>query len=251
MKLKIYFTIFCLSLFVIFCPAIVKAESVDSDNDGVNDYDEENVYYTDKNNPDTDGDGFNDKAELIKGFSPHNPKPVKLEDNDADNDGLSDRMELNFHTNLINADTDGDGYIDGDEIKNGFDPLNKEKKLLTKRIEVNTGKQQLSYFLGGVRMGTEKISSGKSSMPTPKGHFKIENKVTKAWSKTYGLWMPWFMGMKGGLFGIHELPVWPNGYREGANHLGTPVSHGCIRLGVGSAKKLFDWTPVGTDVYIY
>ena len=122
--------------------------------------------------------------------------------------------------------------------------------MLNKKIEVNLSKQELSYFLADVKMETFKVSTGKKSTPTPKGNFKIENKSPKAWSKAYGLWMPYFMGMKGGLFGIHELPVWPNGYREGASHLGTPVSHGCIRLGVGAAKKMYDWTPIGTEVII-
>ncbi len=44
--------------------------------------------------------------------------------NDYDNDGLSDADELNFYkTNPYNADTDGDGYQDGEEVKNGYNPL--------------------------------------------------------------------------------------------------------------------------------
>lgn len=239
------------SILIILGQPVFASEKIDNDNDGISNHDEENIYFTDANNPDTDGDGYDDKAELIKGFSPHNFKPVKLEENDQDKDGLSDRMELNFHTSLIEADTDGDGFKDGEEINNGFDPLSKEKILLKKRIEINLKKQELSNFLGGVRMETFRVSSGMASMPTPKGSFKIDSKSPKAWSRSYGLWMPWFMGMRGGIFGIHELPVWPNGYREGENHLGTPVSHGCIRLGVGPAEKLFKWTPIGTEVFIY
>ena len=54
--------------------------------------------------------------------------------------------------------------------------------------------------------------------------------------KAYGLWMPFWLGLDRGRIGIHELPVWPSGYREGEDHLGKAVSHGCIRLGVGSAS---------------
>jgi hypothetical protein len=236
-------------LTVLIVPAVVRAASLDSDNDGLTD-DQEKIIGTDPLNPDTDGDGFNDGDEIKKGYSPLNSKQVKLEKSDVDNDGLSDRMELNFHTLLNNPDTDGDGFSDGDEIKNGFDPLSKAKKKLTKKIEINLDKQELSYFLSDVRMETFKVSSGKKGMYTPTGHFKVDGKTPKAWSK-YGLWMPWFMSLKNGKFGIHELPIWPNGYREGADHLGKPVSHGCIRLGIGPAKKLYDWTPIGTDVLIY
>lgn len=229
----------------------VNAEFLsDQDSDGVPDKDETGVYKTDPGNSDTDGDGYNDWVELNAGYSPHNPEPVKLEDNDLDQDGLSDRMELNFGTDLANPDTDGDGYSDGEEIDNGFDPLNPERAMLPKRIEINTGRQELSYFLDGVRLGTFKVSSGKYNS-TPKGHFTINYKHPKAWSRPYGLWMPYWMGLGSGRFGLHELPVWPSGYREGEDHLGKPVSHGCVRLGVGSAEFLYNWAPKGTPVFIY
>jgi len=240
-------------LFLIFLPlnALWAGENIDSDRDAVPDEDEINIYYTNPNNPDTDGDGYSDWLELNLGYSPHNPKAgVKLEDNDYDQDGLSDRMELNFHLDLTNPDTDGDGYSDGEEIASGFDPLNKERVNLDKRIEINTGAQELSYFLSGVRMEIFPASTGKPSMPTPKGHFQVDGKSLKAWS-SYGLWMPYWMSLSNGYFGIHELPVWPNGYREGEDHLGKPVSHGCIRLGVGAAEFLYNWTPIDTPVFIY
>lgn len=231
-------------------PALANTE-LDSDNDGVPDKDEIGIYHTDPNKADTDGDGYSDWQELNSGFSPLNAAKVKLEDNDNDGDGLSDKMELNFHTDLTNPDTDGDGYKDGDEIINEYNPLNSEKVKLPKKIEINTGKEQkLYYFLNDVRMGEFKISSGKPSMFTPKGNFKIDGKVLRAWS-SYGLWMPYWMSLKNGYFGIHELPVWPDGTKEGENHLGIPVSHGCIRLGVGPAEFLYNWAPIGTAVKIY
>jgi hypothetical protein len=235
-------------VFTLCLPALAS-DIPDSDNDGLTD-DQEKIIGTDPLNPDSDSDGFKDGDEIKNGYSPLNAEKVKLEKSDVDKDGLSDRMELNFHTLLNNPDTDGDGYKDGDEIKNGFDPLSKETKKLTKKIEVNLKKQELSYFLSDVKMETFPVSTGKPSMPTPKGEFVIKNKTPKAWSKTYGLWMPYWLGIEGKNFGIHELPIWPNGYREGANHLGKPVSHGCIRLGIGPAKTLYDWTPIGTEVII-
>ncbi len=237
-------------LFIFLLPFSLKANNfLDSDLDGVPDKDEINIYFTDPNLRDTDYDGYSDWLELNSGFSPLDSRPIKLEDSDFDHDGLSDRMELNFKTNLTNKDTDGDGFLDGEEIKNFYNPLSKENKKLEKRIEINTGKQELDYFLGGVKMGTFIISSGVHGT-TPLGQHIIRNKSIKAWSP-YGLWMPYWLGLDNGRVGIHELPVWPNGYVEGEDHLGTPVSHGCIRLGHDSAEFLYNWAEVGTGVFVY
>lgn len=43
---------------------------------------------------------------------------------DLDNDGLSNLQEKKLGTNLKKADTDGDGYTDGEEVEAGHDPLN-------------------------------------------------------------------------------------------------------------------------------
>jgi len=244
LKISLVFFLFC------FSARLVSANGlIDTDGDGVPDVDEINIYHTDPNNRDTDGDGYNDSIELIFGFSPHNREAVTLDFNDYDQDGLTDRMELNFGTDLSQADTDGDGYTDGDEVLHAYDPLNRAVVKLEKRIEIDTTNQKMSNFLGGVRMNTYIISSGVNNS-TPRGHYTVVNKNPKAWS-SYGLWMPWWMGLDRGGIGIHELPVWPSGYVEGEDHLGKPVSHGCIRLGKVNSEYLYEWTPIGTKVFIY
>ncbi len=224
---------------------------LDSDKDAVPDKDEINVYFTDPFNKDTDGDGYSDWEELNSGYSPHNPKPVRLQYNDQDNDGLTDRMELNFKTNMVDPDTDGDGYLDGEEVDNGYDPLNPDPVKLPKRIEVDLNTQTMYYFLNGVKLGSFLVSSGKPSSYTPKGDYMVDDKHLRAYSHQWGLWMPYWMSIDNGYIGIHELPEWPDGTKEGENHLGTPVSHGCIRLGVGPAEFMYNWAPIGTPVYVY
>lgn len=45
---------------------------------------------------------------------------------DSDNDGLKDWQEIQlYHTDPCKADTDGDGYSDGEEIASGYDPTKK------------------------------------------------------------------------------------------------------------------------------
>jgi ABC-type transport system substrate-binding protein len=48
----------------------VNVTAIDSDNDGLSDYDEENIHGTDPENPDTDGDGINDGDEIARGSDP-------------------------------------------------------------------------------------------------------------------------------------------------------------------------------------
>ncbi|HPN54615.1 MAG TPA: L,D-transpeptidase family protein [Candidatus Moranbacteria bacterium] len=128
-----------------------------------------------------------------------------------------------------------------------------QPQILTgKYIDVSLAYQNIVIFENGKPLKAFLISSGVRGLYTPIGTFKIENKHPRAWSKNYGLWMPYWMAfLPSGEMGIHELPEWPGGYKEGANHLGTPASHGCIRLGMGSAKELYDWAEIGTPVVIH
>jgi len=46
------------------------SSSLDTDEDGISDFDEENLYNTDPTEADTDNDGFTDGVEIIRGFNP-------------------------------------------------------------------------------------------------------------------------------------------------------------------------------------
>lgn len=48
---------------------------------------------------------------------------------DSDSDGLSDAVEAALGTDPNKADSDGDTYLDKAEVLNGYDPLDKTKKL--------------------------------------------------------------------------------------------------------------------------
>lgn len=239
-----YFIIFSF----LFFPS-AQAASLDSDQDGVPNKDEINIYHTDPYNHDTDEDGYKDWRELNNGYSPLDPRPIKLEKSDFDKDGLSDRLELSFKTDLTNSDTDGDGELDGAEIEKGNNPLLGNGAKLEKSIIVDISEQKLSYFLGGIKLGEFLVSTGLPGMSTPLGKFKIDGKHLIAYSR-WNLSMPYWMSLQHGYFGFHELPVWPNGKKEGADSLGKKASHGCIRLGVGPAEFMYNWSPLGTPVLI-
>jgi hypothetical protein len=81
---------------------------VDTDSDGLTDA-EEAAAGTDPNNPDSDGDGVNDRLEVQRDdLDPTNP--------DSDGDGLNDGKELDFSCDPAVADTDGDGLSDKQEV---------------------------------------------------------------------------------------------------------------------------------------
>lgn len=64
---------------------------------------------------DSDVDGLTDVEEKISG--------TNLNVIDTDNDGLSDYEEVKiYRTNPLNADSDGDSYLDGAEVKSGYNP---------------------------------------------------------------------------------------------------------------------------------
>jgi ELWxxDGT repeat protein len=68
---------------------------------------------------DADLDGLLDTDEETEGTDPNDP--------DSDGDGLLDGAEVHAHgTNPLLADTDGDGYDDAIEIAGGSDPLDPE-----------------------------------------------------------------------------------------------------------------------------
>lgn len=227
----------------------MSSAAMDSDRDRVSDDDENFVYYTNPNNPDTDGDGYTDYEELMNDYSPH-AIGLRLDQYDFDDDGLNDKFERLLGTDIGNPDTDGDGFLDGTEFYYGYDPTNSQLGVkLPKWIEIGIKEQKLRYYLGAVPLGEFLVSTGTYQRPTPLGQFKIDGKHPRAWS-SWGLWMPWWMSIKNGWIGIHELPVWPNGVKEGVDHLGQRASHGCIRLGQGPAKQLYDWAELGTVVFI-
>ncbi len=119
-------------------------------------------------------------------------------------------------------------------------------------IEIDLSSQRMHLMEGDNYHRTFIISTGKWDMPTPIGEFQIHNHVKTAWSKRYGLYMDnWMAISSSGEYGIHQLPRWPGGKIEGTNHLGRPVSHGCVRLGPGDAEYVYDWSPNGTPVIIH
>jgi len=118
-----------------------------------------------------------------------------------------------------------------------------------KFIKIDLSEQKLQLWQNNEMVGEYAVSTGKPGMKTPTGEFRILGKEENHWSVKYHLYMPHSLRFYTDYF-IHELPYWPGGYREGEEHLGMPVSHGCVRLGIGPAKIVYDWAEIGTSMLV-
>ncbi len=95
--------------------------SKDTDHDLLSDFDEKLSFYTDEQKADTDGDGFDDFSELLRGYDAGSTNGKVM--TDTDSDGVTDAVEKKiFKSDYKLVDTDGDGIPDGDEVKNGVNP---------------------------------------------------------------------------------------------------------------------------------
>jgi lipoprotein-anchoring transpeptidase ErfK/SrfK len=118
-------------------------------------------------------------------------------------------------------------------------------------IEVSIHSQRLTAWRDGHVVFRFVISTGRPGYETPAGHYKVISKTPNAWSRKWSVWMPWAMNWYGNYF-IHQLPHYPGSKENiGASQLGTPASHGCVRVNVGDAERLFHWTGVGTPVWVH
>ena len=96
-------------------------------------------------NTDKDHDGLTKRDELALGTDPNNA--------DTDGDGLNDGEEVNkYHTNPLKVDTDGDGLSDGDEVmKYKTDPL----KVDTDGDGLSDGDEILKYKTDPLKTDTD------------------------------------------------------------------------------------------------
>lgn len=78
---------------------ITPVEHPDSDNDGLSDI-MEDVYKTDKSNPDTDGDGYLDGGEVERGYDPLIPGDARLDNLDINDLDANNPKIINWSDNL-------------------------------------------------------------------------------------------------------------------------------------------------------
>ncbi len=117
-------------------------------------------------------------------------------------------------------------------------------------ISISLESQRLRFHDRGFEAAFIPVSSGRPSSPTPPGIYSIANHFLRPYSRKANLYMPYWMAFKAPEYGLHELPEWANGAKEGAEHLGLKVSHGCVRLPVGAAQAIWTTAQDGAVVEI-
>lgn len=124
-----------------------------------------------------------------------------------------------------------------------------------KSIVVDRSDQRAFAKLGEHVVREFPISSGAPKTPTPLGTTKIEMKQeVRIGAKPPHYIMPKYMWFRAGGYGFHALPSLGNDggvfWTEARDHMGIPVSHGCVRLLPEDADWLYDFAEVGTEVTV-
>lgn len=122
-----------------------------------------------------------------------------------------------------------------------------------KRIVVDLSAQRAFAYAGEVLANSFVVSTGRAGQETAVGAYHIQNKLPTAYASTWGLQMPYWLGIywAGPLQnGFHALPILADGSQLWRGYLGTPISYGCIVLSPEDAQWLYNWAEVGTAVIV-
>ncbi len=162
--------------------------------------------------------------------------------------------EFSFDINVGQPDINSDIYRYSKDLPMSLNLLDP-KLAGGKKIRVDLSEQKMYLQLGETIIKTFPVSSGKRATPTPRGSYKIQFKQDVRVAGTYPHYiMPKFMQFRKGGYGIHALPSLANDrgvfWREAWNHIGSPRSHGCIRLLPDDADFTYQFADVGTPLDI-
>jgi lipoprotein-anchoring transpeptidase ErfK/SrfK len=71
------------------------------------------------------------------------------------------------------------------------------------RVVVNIKEQRLYLYRSGLPTFTTELSTGRRSLPTPRGKFYVSEKDAHHMSSIYHCAMPYYLRLSGKPFGIH------------------------------------------------
>ena len=127
---------------------------------------------------------------------------------------------------------------------------------VNKYIEVNLSTQHLWAYQDHQVLYSSPLTSGaaKWGFGTATGLFSVYSKQRNTWLNGYPLgynynvfvqyWMPFYQG-----YGLHDAS-WRNGVFGGQDYYYNG-SHGCVNLPLETAAWLYNWSDIGTPVWIH
>ncbi len=110
------------------------------------------------------------------------------------------------------------------------------------KVKISTAAQRIYVVEGDRVLLATPCSVGKPGSVTPAGHHRI---LGKTWNRRRqsqpgaGYPMTYWMSFHSPAYGMHWGFVKPY-----------PCTHGCVRMPIKSAKKMFDMVSVGTPVHV-
>jgi len=119
------------------------------------------------------------------------------------------------------------------------------------RIDVNLTSQLVSVYYSDNLIKSLKCSGGTAENPTITGTFTTNQKIYYAWVPKFNegayYWTRFY-----GAYLFHSVPFDKNGnmIAEEASKIGTPASHGCVRIALEDAKWFYEMLPLGIKVTI-
>lgn len=123
-----------------------------------------------------------------------------------------------------------------------FDPpVQQPKNPSAVKVKISTGAQRLYVVEGDTVLLATPVTVGKASSPTPAGNFTIYSKTAnrrRISSPGAGYPMTYWMEFKPA-YGMHWGFVKPY-----------PSTHGCVRMPLKAARKVFDLVRVGTPLNV-
>ncbi len=120
------------------------------------------------------------------------------------------------------------------------------------RIEVDLLEQKTFVFYRDELLKEMICSGGTEEKPTPLGEFATSQKGDYFWSQKYNVGAYYWVRFYNEYL-FHSVPFDKNNQmiEEEYNKLGSPASHGCIRLALEDARWLYETLPLGIKVSIH
>ena len=120
------------------------------------------------------------------------------------------------------------------------------------RIDVNLAEQLVLVYYSDNLIKSLKCSGGTAENPTVTGTFTTNQKIYYAWVPKFNqgayYWTRFY-----GAYLFHSVPFDKNRNMivQEANKIGTPASHGCVRMALEDAKWFYETLPLGVKVTIH